>query len=305
MNAEYKRPTESMGRKIGSVALKTAHGYLPDFFHDQPTEINQAQQVLRLLTEAAMKHVYKSDIVNPERIFEAENLLATKAGLIIVANHFSKRDTVQIYQIPFASPYMRKANITTAIAEHQKKWYFGPLHHSLHNDLAYIPTEETERQYAEKNKTVEDKNSKMKNYISTLLDVFNKGDIAIVFPQGSRKSSLHDEKKPNPSTISSIYRSLAAESRRRGEPTPKFGIMFLGFEPQTDKPYEELKDSTIKDVKYTINVGHTYSIDQLLKMADNNPKKLDEVVYKQLETLVSPGYIGKNSNQEANPSETF
>lgn len=264
----------------------------------KPQHINRPQQFLRDKTEAIVGHVYKSDILNPERISEASDLLASGAGLIIAANHFSKRDTIQVYQIPFMDPALRKINITTAIAEHQKKWYYKYLQGLVHNQIIYIPTEETERRYKEAGKTVQNKSDKMKKYIEKMMDVFSNGEIAVIFPQGHRSSRLYNPKRPNPSTISSIYRAMAMEAKRNRRDIPRFGIMFLGFDAQSDKEYEEMNDSTIRTIRYTVNVGHTYTMDQLLEKAGGNPKKLDDVVYGELETLVSPRYIGQKPSQD-------
>lgn len=261
-------------------------------------EVGVVQRAIRLGLERASRYIFPAEIRNFERTAEADEFLKQGKAVFIVGNHFSKRETVEIYKIPFMDLEMRKRHILTPIAEHQRKWWLGILHAITNSNIRYVPTDETERVYAQKGKKVENSHRKMREYASDLMKTIERGEVSVMFPQGSRRSKLYDNAKPNPQTMSSIYRTAVIEAKRRNKEVPDFAIMFLGFDVLSGVDnYEDLKDHSNRHLTYTITVGHTYSVHKLLERVGGNPKRIDEAVYEELEAVVSPKYIGEKPSR--------
>lgn len=88
---------------------------------------------------------FRSEIVNPDRLEGPREILRKDMGLCIVANHFSRKETSQMFQIPFRDPELRKREIVAPVAAHQKLFFMDPLSHLLAVNLRYIVIEETIR----------------------------------------------------------------------------------------------------------------------------------------------------------------
>lgn len=254
--------------------------------------INWPQQQLRHgLEKIFPRVVYKGEVVNRERLEKTRELLALGIGVIIVANHFSRRETVQMFELPFSDPEMRKRKIVFPVAEHQRRWtisFFGPI---LGVIPRYIVTPETKKWYENKEKPVPNIHRGGGEYKDDLLDVLAQGGISLIFPQRTRQPHLYEPGVRNPRTIGTLYGQAL---RTTGE-KPRFAILFVGIDAAGTQEYSSLRDHMNNKTKYTLTIGNTYMIDELLKRASGDYRKLDDVIYKELETLVSPNYIGQKS----------
>ncbi len=227
--------------------------------------------------------LYRSEIVNPEKLDKAKELLQD-SGLCIIANHFSKKD-VQIYQIPFMDPELRKRKITAPYAIHQRKSYIDAICRLAAIEIKYLVTDETIKIAKEKGNPIPKKNEGVSEFMQDAIDTLSERNIVVIFPQGSRREVLTSEDNPNPRTIGTL---MAIANKRN----VRMGFLFVGIDLAEEvDDYSEVSEYNWRK-KYKLTIGNTLSDKQLIAQAGGKLGDVDNVVYKELEGLVSPKYAG-------------
>lgn len=223
----------------------------------------------------------RSEIVNPERLEAAREILREGMGLCIVANHFSQGETVLIYQIPFRDPELRKRKVVAALAAHQKRFFMDPLSDDLGVTVKYIITKETVRRAKKKGKPIPVENEGAREFMNDALKTLSEGGIAIIFPQATRRETLYHA--DNPRTIG----TLMAHSKKN---KVRLGFLFVGVDLAKEvEDYSKVRGFNFFK-KYRLTIGNTLTDEELLAKAGGKLGNVDKIAYKQLESLVSPKY---------------
>lgn len=258
------------------------------------TYIPQTEQSFRADLEGFVRFVastpfFRSEIVNPERLEAAREILRKDMGLCIVANHFSQRETVLIYQIPFGDQELRERPVVAPLAEHQKLFFMDPLSDDLGLSVKYIITEETVRRAKKKGKPIPTKKEQLEREIEFMkdaLEILSRGGILILFPQATRRETLYSP--DNPRTVG----LLMAKAKRSNV---RLGVLFVGVDlAKAVEDYSKVRGFNFFK-KYKLTIGNTLTDEELLTQAGGKLGKVDEIVYKELEPLVSPKYANTAS----------
>lgn len=247
--------------------------------HSKRTKISRAV-VEKAITSTPF---FRSEIVDPDRLEGAREILRDM-GLCIVANHFSRKETVQMFQIPFRDSEMRKREIVAPVAVHQKLFFMDPLSHLLGVSLRYIATEETLRRAHEKRKPSPAENEGAREFMNDALEVLSKGGIVIIFPQATRRETLYSPDNRNPKTIFTLMNQAKKSN-------VQLGFLFVGVDLAEEvEDYSKVRGfNALK--KYMLTIGNSLTDAELLVQAGGKLGEVDKIVYKQLESLVSPGYV--------------
>jgi len=241
------------------------------------------EQIARIGLERFVAHTpfFRSEIVNPERLEDARNILRKGMGLCLVANHFSQTETINIYKIPFGDPELRKRRVVAPLAEHQKRFFIDPLSHLLGVSVKYVVTDETVRRAEEKGEPVPKKNEGAVEFMEDALEILSQKGILILFPQGTRRESLYPLE--NPKTVSILMKRAKRNKVR-------LGFLFVGVDLAEEvEDYSKVRGFNVFK-KSKLIIGNSLTDEELLTQAGGDLKEVDEIVYKQLEPLVSPKY---------------
>lgn len=244
--------------------------------------IPRRSEIVRAVYEKALTSIpyFKSEIINPERIEGAREILQ-EMGLCIVANHFSRKETAQIFEIPFKDPELRKRKIIAPVAAHQRKFWMRPLSRLPAVDLRYLVTEDTIKTAEEKGKPIPAKNEGLREFTNDALQVMTEKGVMILFPQGSRRDRLYSPDTPN-----TVGRLMLEAKRKK----IRMGFMFVGVDLVDDvEDYSKVSGYNWRS-KYKLTIGNSNTDEQLLEEAGRDFRRVDEVVYRKLERLVSPKY---------------
>ena len=96
---------------------------------------------------------------------------------------------------------------------------------------------------------------------------------------------LTSEDNPNPRTIGTL---MAIANKRN----VRMGFLFVGIDLAEEvDDYSEVSEYNWRK-KYKLTIGNTLSDKQLIAQAGGKLGDVDNVVYKELEGLVSPKYAG-------------
>jgi len=244
-----------------------------------PTREQRARTVLDGLV--TYTPFFRSEIVNPERLEDARTMLRQGLGLCIVANHFSQREAIQIYQIPFGDPELRMRRVVAPLAKHQKLFFMDPLSHLLGVSVKYIVTAETVRRAVEKGKSVPKQNEGAIEFMEDALKILSQKGILILFPQGTRRETLYSPE--NPRTVGTLMLHAKKNEIR-------LGFLFVGVDLAKEvEDYSKVRGFNLFNM-YKLTIGNSLTGNELLTQAGGKLGKVDEIVYKQLECLVSPRY---------------
>lgn len=250
-------------------------------------DIPKSKQIARAVLEkfAASTPFFRSEIVNPDRLEDARKILREGVGLCIVGNHFSQREAIQIYQIPFRDPELRSKRVVAPLAAHQKLFFMDPLSHLLGVSVRYIVTEETVRLTQKKGKPSLTKNDGAIEFRKDILETLSGGGIVILFPQATRKKTLYppDNSPDNPRTVGTLM-FYANKSKVR------FGFLFVGVDlAKKVEDYSKVRGFNVFK-KYKLTIGNSLTDEELLTQAGGEFGEVDKIVYEELKDLVSPKY---------------
>ena len=248
-----------------------------------PKDIPIKEQIARIGLERFVAYTpfFRSEIVNPERLEDARNILREGMGLCVVANHFSQTETINIYKIPFADPELRKRPVVAPLAEHQKRFFIDPLSHLLGVSVKYVVTAETVRRAKEKGEPVPRKNEGAIEFMHDALETLSRGGILILFPQAKRRETLNSS--DNPKTVELLMKCAKIKD-------VPLGFLFVGVDLAEEvKDYSKVRGFNVFK-KSKLIIGNSLRDQELLAQAGGEFGQVDEIVYKELALLVSPKY---------------
>lgn len=214
---------------------------------------------------------------------KAERLLDEKWGLVVLYNHFSKRDSLQVIKdVLFASPTMRKRPVFSPIAYHQfvdNKRLLDLVSCLTDVRLQTIVVQDTIDIQASNGL---DKGEGLTQYIRKSADVLGNSGIVPLPLQPGRRQSLRETQER---TVEFLVRSLT-----RREVT-RVAFLLVGVGIQEKERYE--KDVTAGynfGRMYETKIGPVYTLEEAEMLSGKEGLTIDGWMTKQFEPLVPPQY---------------
>ena len=287
------------------------------YFRTNSPYIGYPQRFVRIAMEKVITPFLNTRILNSERLKEADRLLKSGVGLVINANHISKRETFEIFRFPFATPEMRKRECAVLVALHQQGLQAEIPSALAHSKILYIPTDQTKEEFAKQGKTVSRKEEveMLTRAMDDASEILENGGFVILFGQGSRRPNLYDPN--NPRALYTLYNRACIRAHKREQEEPNFGIMCIAVEvgqenlspgnfDDTENEDGEVikkgfKNRVNRSTLYTYHIGHANSVGALLEKAGGKPQRLDGVCLDEIASLLLPGsdYTDKSRLLEA------
>ncbi len=253
--------------------------------------ISKPQELLRLGLDYATQPVMRREIVNKENLKKADDMINSGRGIVIIANHFSKREPVEFFSVAFASKTMRKTKIVYPVALHQKT-LINPVGKVLGADPYYVVTDQSiesaERKWVKnpsKNITIPKATAGVPEFTQAALENMRNGGITIMFPQGTREPQLHSP-VTNPAML-----NIFLNAKRKHIP---FGVLVVGIDAAGITDYRKEKKFNIGK-KYTYTIGETYTDEEFIEKA-GGLRNVDQFALSEIEKLVSPLYAGRGNS---------
>jgi hypothetical protein len=249
------------------------------------------KQVARKIAIKITNPILKSETTNnPETIAKAEKMLENGHGLIIITNHFSERDGLELLKIIFNDKAMAEKKVITPMAYHM----VTPLYRMLGKMLDVTPMPIVTQSTIDKGKSDgKELNDGKPEYLGKSITRLKEGGIVVITPQGSRMPSL-GEKFNNPALGTIMSR---AEAKGIGE----YGLLLIGLGIKEATDYsEKMFEKFNLSEKYTINVGNYFTNKEIweraaiLAKAEGRPERpdkfVDTVIHEELRKVVPPSY---------------
>lgn len=226
-------------------------------------------------------------------IDKAKENLRRGYGLVIVANHRTKKEPPQIMNEIFLHRVMDSKKIIAPIAYHMDEDWYHWLGKLLGFKVFPIVTKNTIKIKEEDNdrklnlndgKTEysgEPKlelNDGMKEYVYESIKSLKKGEIVILFPQGTRMPHLG---QPDNLAI----RTLMKRAEKEG--LENYAFLFIGFGIKGVDDYsgEKIKGLNLSK-KYIVNIGACLTRKELMEKAGGNIGAVDKAAYEELRKVV-------------------
>ena len=226
------------------------------------------------------------DILLPDTIEQKENLRAAERlmqegfGLVVLMNHFSKRDAADVIKgILFRSQTIRDRPIIAPIAYHQKKPWVDVLGNIYQVKLRSIVTQDTIDRGLNDGLPL---NHGLQQFINDGLEIIGKGGTIVIAPQTKRMERLVPPQFP-------AIGYLAMQAKRRG--INNVAYLFIGVGIPGVANYSEETVGNINILRrYSLRVGVTLTQQALYEEAEGDARNIDAVVTNHLASVVPPAY---------------
>ena len=268
------------------------------------SEIDPLAKTLRSTARTLLSPALRSEHrPNSHSLARAEILLEQGYGLIVAFNHFSKRDPFQVLKEMFSNKTILGKQIVSPIALHQSNESLIKIAASHGIRMHDIVTQDTLD--TGKNRGLE-KGEGLIEFTQDALDCLASGGIVMIPPQEGRRVALGP---PERRTINTL---LAQAKRRKIE---NIAVMTLGLGFANSSDYSKRGFNSFR--QYTVGIGHTFKMEELLAAAGGSGK-VDDFLYQELAINVPSDYLspklkvrddpragGQRASQEADSSKTF
>ena len=237
-----------------------------------------AQPLLRRLAVGISWPLFPTSFVaNHDRLERAAELVEQGSGLIVLMNHFSLRDGLQLLRLLFGNETLRRRPTLAPVASHLA----GPNVHRLAQifgvELAPVTTIEAVEQLG---LDVAPEESALAYTAQALETLRNQGSVLLA-PQAGRRSWLA---KPQMRPVG----LLLAQARRKRLHEIALFFVGLGLHGETDYSLENAGGLNVGR-RYELRLGRAFRMEEALKEA-GGIKNLDDWAYDQLRELVPPIY---------------
>lgn len=225
-----------------------------------------------------------STVIFPYRIYGEEQSLANieqildqNNGMIVLLNHFSLRDAVQVFCWLFGIPAASRRRIVAPVAYHQHGLIVDIVSSLLAIDLQPIVTARTvQLGYGDKSR-----GAGMRDYLNAATSTLDDGDIVLLAPQGGRKNRLGE---PVGHPVGMII-SHASRSH-----VNNFGIFCVGVGLKGATNYDKKTVSgKLLFRRFEMRIGAPATVEQVVEKA-GSVDQVDTWVFEQLGELVPPAY---------------
>jgi hypothetical protein len=201
-------------------------------------------------------------------------------GFIVLMNHFSTRDSVQVLALLLGTPAVIRQPILAPVAHHQLKplFYFCSVRMAL--QLCPIVTAKTVKVLG--SNFIQ--GSGMAEYTSKAMECLGLGGVLLLAPQGSRRSTLGD---PAGRPLGNLL-SLA---KRRGVKNVALMFIGLGIPSVADYSRKRVGGANIGN-GYELRFGQTIAAEEAVHLAGGR-RRIDSWSFQQLRRLVPVTYAFK------------
>lgn len=214
-----------------------------------------------------------------ENLARAEALVGEGQGLLVLMNHFSKRDGLQVLRLLFSRPLLRQRPVLVPVASHLAGPPVRTMARLFAVNLALMTTPAAVATLGLDPATGEAALAYARRAINTLAG----GGLVLLAPQAGRQPTLGEPQM----RVTSL---LLAQARRQR--ATNFALLFVGLGlPGTD----DYALAAVGDLNlgrpYLVHVGPTFTYEEALAAA-GSLRRLDPWVFAQLRSLVPEGYRG-------------
>lgn len=213
----------------------------------------------------------------------AKELQKQGFGLVVLYTHFSKRDALEIINLIYRNPLMRKKRILAPIALHEyKKWLFDKPGKVLDVTLCPVVTQDT----IDKGKNEgHELGYGQEEYFQKAIQFLQNGDITIIAPQVGRREILGVPAKrarPIGTLIARIDRIIDFD---------KYAFLLVGLGIKGAEDYKKEHVEGLNPLKtYQLNIGATFTREEVMGEVNGDYREVDKFVFEQLRELVPPAY---------------
>lgn len=215
-------------------------------------------------------------------LFTARKMVYRGNGLIVAHTHANKGDSPRVVKMLYTDPVISTREFVIPIAIHQVKPWQSIVADLLCSPNLPVVTKETQKVFQGRGLPQiprEETKSIMDGYISQGVDTLQRGGIAVIAPQGTRQPFLGE--------LTSAISLLVGRSVR--ENVDNLAILFIGAEIPEGKIAK--LNSINHGLLYRLNIGNCFSLKRLLEEAEGRLRNVDNVVRRELASLVHPNYL--------------
>lgn len=242
-------------------------------------EISRQQRWQRRLVRAGVHFIIPADaVLDAGGLRRAESLARAGYGTLVLMNHFSLRDGLQVLHLVYGSEALRRRPTLAPAASHHLG---GPLLPALADavGIRLLPITTTE--------AVQDQGLDPASGVSPLayarqaIGTLRGGGIVLLAPQAGRRPVL-GEPRMRPVSL------LLAQARRQRVRDVALFFVGLGIAGENDYTLENVGGLN-PGRRYEVRIGHTYTLDEALECA-GGLRGLDAWVYRELRRWVPAPY---------------
>lgn len=216
-------------------------------------------------------------LAGEEHLAEAEALVEQGYGLLVLMNHFSKRDGLQALRLLYGRRILRERPTLVPVASHLAGPAVRGLAHLSDVDLALMTTPQAVAKLGLDPATGEAALAYARRAVTTLAD----GGIVLLAPQAGRQPMLGEPEM----RVSSL---LLAQARRKRVSNVALLFVGLGLPGATTYTLGEVGGLNLGR-PYRLHVGPPITLDAALAAA-GGLRRLDQWVFAQLRPLVPVAY---------------
>jgi 1-acyl-sn-glycerol-3-phosphate acyltransferase len=217
--------------------------------------------------------------VKARHVTQVETILEQGNGLIVLMNHFSMRDALQVAAWLYRKRVAGRRLIVAPVAYHQHNPIVRFLADLIAIKLCPIVTSRTIKLgNGEKRR-----GAGIRDYLNTAVDSLSDGGIVLIAPQGSRKSQLG---RPVGHPVGNII----SRAGRKG--VHNFGIMCFGLGMPGVTSYDKKSVGGSNTFRlFDLRIGQPYLADEAVELA-GGIDLLDSWIFEELGELVPDVYRG-------------
>jgi hypothetical protein len=222
--------------------------------------------------------LFPAHIVDPqESLAKAQQRIQDHCGLLVLMNHFSARDPLQLLCLLFGNKCLRQRHMVAPIAYHQNSPAVQYLAGWIGFELFPVVTEEAGAAGSQ------EPEARLLAYIRATVKTLSDGGIVILAPQVGRRACLG---KPTDRPIG----LLTAELRRKRISCASLLFVGLGLPGVTDYSTSSVRGLNFAR-SYNVRLGGVVELGEALEQAGGR-RQIDAWAFSQLRKLVPAAYGG-------------
>ena len=236
------------------------------------SNISFPKQIVRKVAVTILSSFLRSETINnPDSIDKAEKILKSGHGLIIVINHFSKKDAPQLLNVIFRNKTMANREIVAPLAYHANP----PINQAIGKMLNVIPMSIVTQSTMDKGKNRgKELGDGLTDYFKKAIESLRKPGIVGLTPQGSRESNLG--KQFNHPAVGTFM--MTAERKHLDD----YGVLFIGFGIKGANDYSKEKVGKFNLLKKsTVKIGACLTNKEILERAAKLAEAAKEISGKR------------------------
>lgn len=252
-------------------------------------EVSNRQQKFRHVAVICTGRLLRNLVYDDkDSLYAAQRFLEDGYGLIVVINHFSQRDGLEVIHLLFQNSTMRRRPFLAPVALQ----HYGTIAQFFANKLGLqlqpIVTDSTIQLLGDG----VNRGDGLVDYLVAAIACLRQGGIVLIAPQGGRQVAIG---QPTHRPIG----SLMAQAKRCGVERLAFMFIGLGMGGETEYTTDIVGDFNFQRV-YELRLGETIPAKRLLTLAGGR-RYVDAWIFEYLRQLVPVPYggtSGKSKNSD-------